>query len=105
MTYSWILIIVMSLMTMLIRFLPFLLLRHSDTTPGWIVYLGQVLPSAAIGMLVVYCLRNVQIMEVSSLMPALIATLLTVLVQAKSKNVVFSVLGGTICYMVMLHVF
>ena len=49
----------MALVTMLLRFLPFLLFRGNKKTPDFISYLGQVLPFAIIGMLVVFCLKNV----------------------------------------------
>ena len=48
---SGILVAVMALVTALIRALPFLIFRKQ--TPGYISYLGKVLPSAIIGMLVV----------------------------------------------------
>ena len=54
-----VLVAVMSLVTILLRFLPFLVFR--DQTPAFITYLGKVLPSAIIGMLVVYCLKDVSI--------------------------------------------
>ena len=52
-------ILAVTLGTMLTRFLPFLLFPNSSKTPKFIRYLGKVLPYAVMGMLVVYCLRNV----------------------------------------------
>ena len=48
--------------TMLTRFLPFLLLRNNRKTPPYIQYLGKVLPCAVFALLIVYCLRNVDLM-------------------------------------------
>ena len=55
-THAALLVIVMATVTMLLRFLPFILFRKQ--TPPYISYLGQVLPAAIIGMLVVYCLKD-----------------------------------------------
>ena len=48
---SVILIAVMAVVTILLRFLPFLVFRKE--TPPYITYLGKVLPPAIIGMLVI----------------------------------------------------
>lgn len=49
--------------TMTTRFLPFLVFRENRETPKFIQYVGKFLPSAVFGMLVVYCLRNVNILQ------------------------------------------
>ena len=51
-----VLVAVMAAVTALLRFLPFLIFRGERKTPAYISYLGQVLPQAIIGMLVIYCL-------------------------------------------------
>ena len=48
--------------TMTTRFLPFLVFRENRETPKFIQYVGNFLPSAVFGMLVVYCLRNVNVL-------------------------------------------
>ena len=58
-----ILIGAMALMTILTRFLPFLIFRRQ--VPAYVTYLGRVLPPAAIGLLVIYCLRDVSFGAVS----------------------------------------
>ena len=52
-----ILVAIMAIVTMLLRFLPFIVFRKE--TPEYISYLGRVLPAALIGMLVIYCLKDV----------------------------------------------
>ncbi|MFR9194736.1 MAG: branched-chain amino acid transporter permease [Ruminococcus sp.] len=63
--------------TMLTRFLPFLIFRENRKTPEVIQYIGEYLPAAVFGMLVVYCLRNVSIVSGSHGLPELIAILVT----------------------------
>ena len=56
-------IILCALGTMLTRFLPFLVFSPKKPTPKYIQYLGSALPGAIFGMLVVYCLRNVDVLH------------------------------------------
>ena len=44
--HSAALVAVMALVTMLLRFLPFLIFRQGRKTPAYISYLGDVLPQA-----------------------------------------------------------
>ncbi len=105
MSYSAILILVMSLITILLRSLPFLLFTNEEKTPSFIVYLGSVLPQAAMGMLVIYCLRNVQITAASSWIPECISVITVILLQMFKRNALLSILGGTILYMVIVQLF
>ena len=66
------LVAVMAAVTILLRFLPFLSVRSG--TPKYIAYLGRVLPSAIIGMLVVYCLKDVSFTSAPFALPELIAS-------------------------------
>ncbi len=51
-------IVIVVLGTMTTRFLPFLLFPEGKAPPPYVLYLGKVLPYAAIGLLVVYCLKD-----------------------------------------------
>lgn len=55
--------------TMATRFLPFLIFRENRETPDFIQYLGKYLPPAVFGMLVIYCLKNVNILQGSHGLP------------------------------------
>ena len=61
--YEIALIAVTALVIAATRFLPFLIFGEKRETPKIITYLGQVLPFAIMGMLVVYCLKDVSILE------------------------------------------
>lgn len=45
------------LLTVLTRFLPFIIFSDSKPTPDWVRCLGKVLPPAIFSLLLVYCLR------------------------------------------------
>ena len=57
------LIVVAVLVTMATRFIPFLIFGENRKTPPIIEYLGKVLPFAIMGMLVVYCLKDVSVLS------------------------------------------
>ena len=96
-----ILIAVMAIFTMLLRFLPFIIFRKD--TPEYISYLGQVLPAALIGMLVIYCLKDTSFMEAPHGLPELISAGIVVALQAWKRNSLLSILTGTVIYMLLVQ--
>ncbi|MCC8358216.1 MAG: branched-chain amino acid transporter permease [Oscillospiraceae bacterium] len=89
--------------TMLTRFLPFLIFSPAKSTPRYIQYLGQALPSAIFGMLVVYCLKDVSIVSGSHGLPELIAIICVTGLHLWKKQMLLSIAGGTICYMMLVQ--
>ena len=100
-THAAILVIVMAVVTILLRFLPFLVFRNR--TPAYISYLGEVLPAAIIGLLVIYCLKDTVITRAPFGAPELIAGLAVVGLQVWKRNSLLSILGGTVIYMVLVQ--
>ncbi len=88
--------------TMLTRFAPFLLFSGRKT-PKYIQYLGKALPGAIFGMLVVYCLKNVNPMVYSHGLPELLAIAVTVALHLWKRQMLLSIAGGTVCYMLLLQ--
>lgn len=88
---------------MLTRFLPFLVFSSKKPTPGFIQYLGKALPGAIFGMLVIYCLKNVNILNGSHGLPELIAILVTAALHLWKKKMLLSIAGGTVCYMLLVQ--
>ena len=91
--------------TMLTRFLPFLIFGRKKEAPKYIQYLGKVLPAAVFGLLVVYCLKDVNLFTGSHGIPEAIAILVVVLLHVWKRQMLLSIAGGTVCYMVLLQVF
>lgn len=89
--------------TMLTRFLPFLIFGRGKETPKYIQYLGKVLPAAVFGLLVVYCLKDVNILAPSHGIPEAIAILVVVLLHLWKKQMLLSIAGGTVCYMLLVQ--
>ena len=89
--------------TMATRFLPFLIFSEKRPTPRYIQYLGKALPAAIFGMLVVYCLRSVDVLGGSHGLPELIAIALTVALHLWKRQMLLSIAGGTVCYMLLVQ--
>lgn len=89
--------------TMLTRFLPFMLFPPGKKTPEYIAYLGRVLPSAIFGMLVVYCLKDVNLAEGSHGLPEFISVSTVVAVHMWKKQMLLSIALGTIAHMLLVQ--
>ena len=97
------LVAVMALVTALLRFLPFLIFRDGRKTPAYVLYLGDVLPQAIVGMLVIYCLKDTVVTRAPFGLPELIAALAVVGLQVWRRNALVSILSGTIVYMLLIQ--
>ena len=102
--HSLALIAVMALVTAAIRFLPCLVFPAGKPIPKIISQLTRLLPSAVMGMLVVYCLRNVSLTTFPFGLPELLASAAVVLLHLWKRNTLLSILIGTIVYMVLVQV-
>lgn len=96
-------IIIMAGITFFIRALPFLLFPGNRRTPAYITYLGKVLPCAIIGMLVVYCFKNTQIVSTPYGLPELLSLAAIILVHIWKRNTLLSIGGGTLFYMFLVQ--
>ena len=96
------LIAVMALVTLALRALPFIAFR--SRVPGYVRYLGRVLPPAIIGMLVVYCLKDTPLAAPPHGMPELLAGACVALLQAWKRNFLLSIIGGTALYMLLRQI-
>ena len=100
---SLILIAVISLGTIITRSLPFILFPNQKDTPPYILYLGNVLPFAAIGLLIIYCLKNVSLLSAPYGLPEGIAIAFVVGLHLWKNNSLLSIGGGTILYMMLVQ--
>lgn len=96
-------IMLMALVTYLIRLGPFLLFGKGKNTPKWVTYIGRVLPPAVMGMLIVYSLKTVKLLDMSSSLPVAIAIAVTSLLHLWKRNNLLSILCGTAIYMAMVQ--
>lgn len=88
--------------TMVTRFLPFLIFPEGKEPPEFIQYLGKVLPYAVIGLLVIYCLKDVPGSGTYGI-PEFLAIAFIVLLYRWKKSILLSIGGGTVFYMLLVQ--
>ena len=103
MSHAALIIVVAGAVTLLLRFLPFLIFNGKRETPPYIIYLGKVLPYAIMGMLVIYCLRGISFTAAATFLPELIACAVVVLAHVWKRNTLLSIISGTVCYMLLVQ--
>lgn len=96
-------ILMVVLGTMLTRFLPFLIFPPGRETPPYIRFLGKALPGAVFGMLVIYCLKDVSLLDDSHAIPEIIAIAVTAALHLLRRQMLLSIAGGTVCYMLLVQ--
>lgn len=101
--HSALMIAVMALVTAGLRFLPFLIFGENRKTPPLISYLGQVLPFAIMGMLVVYCLKDVSFTAAPFGIPEVIGCAVVTLLHVRKRNTLLSIGVGTLCDMLLVQ--
>jgi len=89
--------------TVTTRALPFLVFSEGRPTPKFVQYLGKALPAAIFGMLVVYCLKNVDLLAGSHGLPEFIGIAVTAALHLWRRQMLLSIAGGTLCYMLLVQ--
>ncbi len=89
--------------TMLTRFLPFLIFPAGKETPRFVKYLGKVLPAAVFGLLVIYSLKGVNVLEGSHGVPEMIAIAVVIGLHLWKRQMLISIAGGTVVYMLLVQ--
>lgn len=95
-------IVIMSTITIFIRFLPFVIFKNRET-PKFIKYLGDVLPYSVMGMLIIYCLRDMDITEMKGFLPQVLGVVSVVVLHTWRRNALLSIGFGTAFYMFLVQ--
>ena len=101
--HAALIVAIAALVTIGLRFLPFVIFSGRKTTPPFVAYLGRVLPYAVMGMLVVYCLRNIQFASAPHGLPEIIACAVVAGLHLWKRSTLVSIVGGTACYMLLVQ--
>lgn len=102
-TYLLLTVLVIAAVTAALRFIPFFVFSSGRKTPDIIVYLGKLLPYSIMAMLVVYCLKGVNLFAAPFGLPELIGVAVVVLLHIWKRNTLLSIAGGTACYMLLVQ--
>ena len=90
--------------TAFLRFLPFLIINKSLSENKYVQFLGKILPYSMIALLVVYCLKDINIIKFPYGIPELISIAVIVVLHIIKRNVLISIGTGTIIYMFLVQV-
>ena len=101
--YDVLVLVVLVLVTMATRFLPFLIFGEKRKTPDLVLYLGKVLPFAIMGMLVVYSLKDTSVLTPPYGIPELIGCGVVALLHIWKRNSLLSIGVGTVVYMLLVQ--
>ena len=96
-------ILLVAVTTFATRVVPFLVFPKGKEIPKTIEYLGKVLTPAVIGMLVVYCLKDTQILAAPHGIPEAIAVLAVLALHIWKRNNLLSIGAGTVLYMFLVQ--
>ena len=89
--------------TFLTRALAFLVFGGHKHLPPFLVFLGQVLPIAIMGLLVIIALKDTSALTYPYGIPELLACLGTLALHVWRNSFILSVVGGTIFYMFLVQ--
>lgn len=98
----YITILLVALITIFLRFLPFIVFKD-ESVPDSIRKLGDSLPPTIMILLVIYCLKNINLFSYSYGIPEIISVLLVVLIHLYKRNMLLSISLGTITYMALIQ--
>ena len=101
--YILLAIVMSALITFGLRALPFVLFRGGRSMPEWLQRLGQILPSAIMAVLIVYCLKGAKSNPIGIGIPGIIAVAVVVASYKRKHNTFISIIVGTAAYMIMLR--
>lgn len=101
---TFLMILAVAAGTQLTRWLPFWLFPENKQPPAIVTYLGRVLPAATMGLLVIYCLKGVSWITAPRGIPELISVAAVVGLHRWKGNVLLSIAGGTLLYMLLVQV-
>ena len=101
--HSALIVAIAAAVTIALRFLPFLIFGEGRETPGLIGYLGRALPYAIMGMLVVYCLKGIDLTAAPFGIPELVGCAVVAGLHVWKRSTLLSIGAGTVCYMILVQ--
>lgn len=83
--------------TAFLRFLPFLIINKSLYKNKYVQFLGKILPYSMIALLVIYYLKDINIIKFPYALPQLIYIAVIIVLHVLKRNVLISIGVGTVC--------
>ena len=100
---TFIIIFMVTIGTMITRFLPFLVFKGNRSNNSYIGYLSRVLPYSVIGLLIVFCLKDISLKSPVYGLPEIISIGCIITLHYWKENTLLSIGAGTVIYMVLVQ--
>ena len=97
-------IAVAAAVTLLIRAIPFVVFGGKREVPATVTYLGKVLPPAIMVILVIYCIKGINLFAGNHGIPELLSIAVVAGLHIWKKNTLLSIAVGTVLYMILVQV-
>ncbi len=102
--YSISIIAAVGITSYFLRAFPFLVLnKKNKQVEKYMMYLGKVLPPAVIGILIIFCLKDTNMLKAPYGIPEILSVALVVALHVWRRNSLISILGGTAFYMYLVQ--
>lgn len=101
--HSALIVAVAAAVTIALRFAPFAIFGENRQTPAVVSYLGRVLPGAVMAMLVVYCLKGIDLTASAWGIPEFLGCACVAGLHIWKRNTLLSIGGGTVLYMILVQ--
>ena len=98
-------IMLCSLVTFLLRAIPFILFGSKKELPFCVKYIGKVLPSVIMITLVIYCLKDISFNEINKTIITILSSVVVAILHIIKKNTILSITIGTVIYMILIRVY
>ena len=92
-----------AMVTIIIRFLPFIFFSKGNELPKFVKYFETILPPAVMSVLLVYCLKSVEFTAAEKCIPQLISVAVVILLHIWKRNTLLSISFGTLLYMILFQ--
>lgn len=102
-THSILLIAIAVIVTFILRAIPFLIFNEKRTMPEGIKRIADLLPSAIIAVLVIYCLKADLLTLGMGTLASALGVFTVVVLHLWKRNILISIFSGTAIYMVAIH--
>lgn len=103
-TRALMIIIVVAVLTFATRLLPFIIFNRKKEVSKTVRYLGDILPKAVMAILIIYCLKDVNMFKIKSFAPSILAMTAVGLIHIWKRNNLISIGAGTLIYMILVQV-
>lgn len=100
---TFLMVILVSACTIMTRVIPFVLFGGKREVPKVVTYLGSILPPAIMAVLIVYCLKNVDVFSANHGLAEFISVAVVAALHLWKRNTLLSIALGTVCYMVLVQ--